>query len=256
MIIGLLAILSIISTISIKQNSDDIHESEIVLSENAESIVSLEDTTSRESGRGTGFVVTTKSGKQVIVTNAHVCDMNKGKPVFAVGHRKGSKLREYSRLFVKPIKFYDMHDLCIVEVPKDIKFKSLKLADKVLVDSKVTIVGYPVVTLLSSSSGHYRGLYPVSLPYDLEPQRCIGTKYSVQTVPIKQKDGTKIDKQICFMSAVFMFTDALGDHGQSGSPALNKDGEVVGVMSLVNGQARPFASLVPLTYLKAFLSKH
>jgi S1-C subfamily serine protease len=53
-----------------------------------------------------------------------------------------------------------------------------------------------------------------------------------------------------------MFTDALGDHGQSGSPGLNSDGEIVGVMSLINGDARPFAFLVPLKNLKEFLSTY
>jgi S1-C subfamily serine protease len=256
MIIGLLVILGIFSSFSIIQQDKDIHESEIVFTENAESVVSLEDISIPNSRRGTGFIADTKSGKQVIVTNSHVCEINNKKPVFAVSHREGEILKKYSRFFVKPIKLDSKHDLCIVEVPQDFNLKSINLAKKVAIDSKVTIIGYPIIKLLSSSTGYYRGLNSVSIEYDIDLKSCIGKKFEIKTVSIKQKDEIKKDKEVCIFSATFMFTDALGDHGQSGSPALNKDGEVVGVMSLVSGSVRPFANLVPLNSLKGFLSEN
>jgi hypothetical protein len=255
MIIGLLVILGMVSSFSIIDHEKTIHESENVLHQNAESIVSLEDVTTGSSG--TGFLANTKSGKQVIITNAHVCEINNLLPLFIVSHRENNILRKYSRFKVKPLKLDSEHDLCLVEVPKDFHFKSIKLAEDVYIDSKVTIVGYPIVPLLSSSSGHYRGRFLISNQYPLEDLKfCVAKKYKIETVSIKLKDGTIKNEQICVLTAPFMFTDALADKGQSGSPALNEDGEVVGVMSLVEGQLRAFAMLVPLSALEAFLSKH
>lgn len=219
----------------------------------SESIVSLEDILGR--GRGTGFVVTVKSGKQVIMTNAHVCDISPLSPIFAVYHRHDRNLRAQLKFPAGVIKKDEKHDLCMVSVPHDLKVRSLELADDVEIDSRIYIIGYPLVPLLSSSSGFIRGYVPVNMVWPTPLDLCIGKKHYIKTDTI-QRNGKMIEETRCFLRAKFMFTDAQGDSGQSGSPGLNSDGEVVGVMSIIDGKHRPFAHLVPLDSLREFLSTH
>jgi len=254
MITGILILCSLLSSYLIVRQEAKINEPEIVLANVAESIVSLEDASGQ--GRGTGFVVLAKSGERVIITNAHVCEINLVAPIFMVFGRQGESLRSPYRFPVVAIKKDDAHDLCIVSVPPDLKVKPLRLADKAVIDSHIYIIGYPIVALLSSSDGFIRGYKLMDEPYEKPLEMCVGKKHYIKTVPIKHKNGKIVPTKICFFKARFMFTDALGDHGQSGSPGLNGDGEVVGVMSMIDGQARPFAFLVPLSSLKEFLSTY
>ena len=130
------------------------------------------------------------------------------------------------------------------------------MADDIKIDSRVYILGYPVIALLSTSTGYIRGYEFVDTEYGLPLELCRGVKHHIETVSIKQRDGKIVKQQQCFLRAKFIFTDALGDHGASGGPSLNSDGEVVGVMSMIAGQARPFGMLVPLESLREFLSTY
>jgi S1-C subfamily serine protease len=254
MITVLLLLSSLFSSVLLVKHSQEIHEQERVVANAAESVVSLEDAGGR--GRGTGFIVETESGKRVIMTNAHVCEMNPIAPIFVVYHRTETSLRAELKFKATVIKKDEKHDLCMVSVPPDFHAKPLKLADNIKIDSKVYILGYPIIALLSTSTGYIRGYELVDAPYDLPLEMCRGVKHYLETVSIKQKDGKIVIKQQCFLRAKFIFTDALGDHGASGGPGLNGDGEVVGVMSMITGQARPFAMLVPLESLREFLSTY
>jgi S1-C subfamily serine protease len=254
MTIGLLVLYSLISSFILVHQDQKINEQEIVTAEAAESIVSLEDMSGK--GRGTGFVTLAKSGRRVIVTNAHVCEINNILPVFVVYRRHGDSLRKPLKSPAVVIKKDDKHDLCIVSVPLDLDARPLELADKAYVDTRIYIVGYPIVALLSASDGYIRGYHLIDDQYPLALELCKGKKYYTKTVPIEQENGMVVKETRCFFRAKFMFTDALGDHGQSGSPGLNGDGEVVGVMSMIDGDFRPFAFLVPLSNLKEFLSTY
>ena len=245
---------SIIASVMIVRQEKQINTQERVFANAAPSIVSLEDTV--VGARGTGFLVRAKSGKRVIVTNAHVCEINPGKPMFAVFHRMEDSLRSPLRFPAIVVKKDGSHDLCIVSVPVDLKAEPLELADEVYSDSHLYIIGYPAINLLSSSDGFVRGYQLVDQEYPLDIKLCVGKKHYTKTVPIEQENGATTKEKRCFLRAKFMFTDALGDHGQSGSPGLNGDGEVVGVMSLITGNARPFAYLVPLESLREFLSSY
>jgi S1-C subfamily serine protease len=231
-----------------------INEQEIVREGAEESIVSLEDAGGK--GRGTGWVARAKSGKKVIMTNAHICEMNPVAPIFVVYHRSKGSVRYPIKFPAIAIKKDDKQDLCMVSVPPDLKADPLPLADAVYLDSKIYIIGYPIEPLLSVSSGNIRGSTLVDNPYDIPLELCKGKKFHIETVPIEQENGETIKKTMCFLKAKFTFSDALSDHGASGSPVLDGDGDVVGVMSMIGGQARPFAIFVPLAALKEFLSTY
>ena len=236
------------------QQKAKINEQETVFADVAESILSLEDIDGKT--RGTGFVTLAKSGEQVIITNAHICELNLITPIFLVFGRQGESLRSLYKFLVIAIKKDDAHDLCIVSVPPDLKVKSLPLADKAIIDSHIYIIGYPNTTLLSASDGYIRGYKLINEPYEIPFKLCIGKKHYIKTDSIKNENGKIVPIQVCYQQAEFMFTDALGEFGQSGSPGLNGDGEVIGVMSMIVGRIRPFALLVPLSSLKEFLSTY
>lgn len=220
----------------------------------AESIIQLKDASGR--GTGTGFVVLTESGKRVIITNAHVCEINLTNPLFTVSGRQGDNLHAEYMFKAVVIKKDEDNDLCMLSVPLDFSAQPLKLADNAYTDSRIYIIGYPMTYLLSSSDGFIRGYQIIDTDYELPLNLCVGKKHYIKTVPIQQKNGKKINKKYCYFRAKMMFADALGEPGQSGSPGLNGDGEVVGVMSMISGQARPFAFLVPLSDLRKFLSTY
>lgn len=251
---GVLALYSGMSSYLLLRQEAEIYRQENVVKKTSGSIVSLEDAGGR--GRGTGFFAMTASGNRVIVTNAHVCEINPQSPIFVVYHRTDNSLRKKAKFPVVALQKDTKSDLCIVSAPIDCDAPALTLADEVKIDSHVYIVGYPIVALLSSSDGYIRGYDIADSPYELPLDLCVGEKHYIKTVPIKQGNRkSKLTKQ-CFFRAKMIFTDALGDHGQSGSPGLNGKGEVIGVMSMISGQARPFAFLVPLDALKEFLSKN
>jgi len=254
MMMGLLVVYSLIMSLVVVGHDQKINEQERVFLDASESIVMLQHV--GNGGGGTGFAVNTKSGKQVIVTNAHVCEISPFNPVFIVYHREGTSLRKKKLFPAMQLSRDTKHDLCILSVPKDLNISSLKLASDFYIDESVHIVGYPIAPLLSASSGYIRGFHSLNMRYDLPLLLCTDERHSIKTVPIKQKNGKIIETDVCFVKNKFLFTDAIGDSGQSGSPALNKDGEIIGVMSAVLGIARPFSLLVPLSDLQDFLSKH
>jgi S1-C subfamily serine protease len=237
----------------VTEHEGSVKQAEAVFQSVAESVVLIEHP---NGGSGTGFVTLTASGKPVIVTNDHVCDSDSQAPIFLISHRSGNSLRTSSHHTSFILHRDDAHDLCMIALPPDMEVEPLKLADDVYVDERVHIIGYPAVPLLSSAVGYIRGLRLINHAYNIPIASCVGKKFVVETVPIKTQNGEIENRPVCFLRAAFFFTDALGEFGASGSPSLNNKGEVIGVMSMIAGQARPFAHIVPLQNLKEFLNKH
>jgi len=155
MITSLLIAYSIISSIFIIKHEQKNNELVTITEDLSQSIVSLQNTV--EGGRATGFVTDTDKGRQIIVTNAHVCEMGSKTPIFQVSRRNKHKVLIPATAFSTVIAKDDQHDLCIVSMPIDLKAPSIKLAKRVELDSKLYIVGYPTTNLLSSSEGYVRG---------------------------------------------------------------------------------------------------
>ena len=247
--------LTLFTSIMTMSNHRQVNEQEIVTADAEEAVVSLVSSDGR--GRGTGFLTTAASGKQVIVTNAHVCEINNQIPIFVLYHRTPDSLSERSNHPVTVIKKYSKHDLCMLTVPSDYEATPLTLADSAEVDRKFYLLGYPVVNLLSVSTGYVRGYNTLRGPYPLPLELCVGEKHYIYTGPISNRQTGAVSIQsVCAIQATFLFTDALADHGASGGPALNSDGQVIGVVSMIVGEARPFAHLVPVEDLRDFLSTY
>lgn len=250
-----LGIYALFSSVLLVHHEQKLNEPETVREFVQESVVYLEDASGK--GSGTGFITETKKGRRVIVTNAHVCEMNPALPIFVVFHRVGNTTRVQVRQPTTVIDKYSKHDLCILAVPAGLKkTPALELADAAYLDEKVYMIGYPVEPLLSVGQGRIRGIAPFDIPYEKPILECVGEKFHIRTVPIKQEDGSVKKEQVCFFKGKFLFVDGPNDAGASGSPGLNASGEVVGVMSMVSGRYYSYSNLVPLESLKDFLSKY
>ena len=253
MLVIILALSSLLTSVALVKTRADLHATEIVYDEAADPIISGE--SEPMVGRGTGFVVKAASGKKFVVTNSHVCEISV-KSGYMVGYvRKDGKLRVPLEHKLKIIKQYGNHDLCILKLEDDLP--ALSLAEDVHQDELAQIIGYPIFTLLSASHGHVRGYTEIETKWEVPMNRCVGKAFRKAPVGFKTDSaGMIVTVEACIFKQDFLMTDALGDAGQSGSPAVNEQGEIIGVMSMVTGRHRMFALIVPLRNLRDFLSEY
>lgn len=195
-------------------------------------------------GRGTAWAAKTKSGKTVLVTNAHVCDSSVPL-MFTV--KDGEK--HILRVLEKDSK----HDICLLSAPPNAV--PLELADSLPMEEQVYAVGFPLIDFMSSSRGVVKGYIPVEVPYNTPVSECHGQKFFVFTSPMRMPDGQVKEQTVCIFKAIVLTTTIPTDGGASGSPILNKDDEVVGMVMLRMGSVS-WAEGVPLSAIKEFLYKN
>lgn len=154
-------------------------------------------------------------GKTYIVTNKHVCDSN---------------LRIYQHGFIQfgkyvgqIIRISDMHDLCLVTSDRN---DGLELAEESAKPmDKITLIGYPRGLDKTIRQGRV-----VSYEHILAPWIMPGIEYRS------------------------MMIDTISYGGNSGSPVLNSEGKVVGVLYAGSRVYHTEAFVVPLEDLKLFLA--
>jgi S1-C subfamily serine protease len=164
---------------------------------------------------GTGFQVEDPSGKSFIVTNAHVCH------VFAPNNAVIIKTEQGKFFFRHILQVSDLFDLCVIDSIEGMP--SLKLAKKLDMHQHISILGHPLLQPLKITSGKVDG----------------------SEIIITTEDGLTPSG-----SFVAMRTGAESKPGNSGSPVIDDNGYVVGVLFAGNGVESCF---VPLEDLKNFL---
>lgn len=199
-------------------------------------------------GWGTGFAVKAGSGKTVILTNDHVCD--------GLDKRDTARLRAGGKAWkVKIIARYAKHDLCMLKAPKGAKALGVGSGDMAEYREKVYTAGYPVIPDMTERSGVALSLDKQPTQYPLPPAECKGEKYRIENKLMMVGPGMMLPIPVCLMTSPFQNTSVESDEGASGSPVVNEDKEVVGVISTVIGRIG-YAQMVPLSYVKDFLSEH
>jgi S1-C subfamily serine protease len=90
--------------------------------------------------------------------------------------------------------------------------------------------------------------------HDVTLEQCVEYGQQVKEREVKdRKTGKRVKKKYCEMFLLETATTANTDRGASGSPLLNADGEVIGVVNMVFGEVA-WSYAVPLAHLKRFLN--
>jgi S1-C subfamily serine protease len=193
-----------------------------------------------KSGGGTGFHVEAKSGKTYILTNAHICEVAKDGKLLV--EKNGEEMIR------NVIKVYDQHDLCLVQAmpePEGV----LEVADSIDIGDDIAVLGHPGLRDLTLAKGEFIGqdiIQMLNIKIEKE-EDCSGKWYENEMLIffIGQPYA-------CLESFVTSAISAPIYGGNSGSPAVNKYGNVVGVVFAGSEQVHD-SHMVPLNNVKDFL---
>ena|ERR1700677_2744013 len=204
------------------------------------SVVEIRDPESKKGG-GTGFFVNTPSGNTFILTNNHVCGL---------ADEAGTLLidQEY---YAHVIAHSPDHDLCLVSNP--LNNDGVDVATSSRNGQNVSVVGHPLLEPSSLIKGQISGTMevPILMGYNL---------------PCDGKSDKKIDLSNNWMAQLMGISSACVRvyeaqattlnilPGNSGSPVVDHDGRVVGVAFAGREDGPGRGYIVPLSYIKKFLS--
>jgi S1-C subfamily serine protease len=195
----------------------------------------------RDSG-GTGFAIEGASGTNYIMTNRHVCGVSVGGFV-----RLKIKNREYFRRVIHRDR---VHDLCLIEGIESLS--PISIGSNQAIGSILYVVGHPGLRKLTTSAGEYIGRESIELPFDVKTrEQCPGT---VIELNIFQQLFSGRDF-ICLKSYEALATSAVIYGGNSGSPVVNRWGNLIGVAFAGNTSQERDNYIVPLYYVKSLLKK-
>lgn len=223
---------------------DNVHQ--FYLKHSMKNVVKIQN--SKGSG-GTGWITSsTKSGKTVIITNAHVCGLAENGYVYVSYN--------YDRYLLKVITKFDKHDLCAIEAPSTAA-KGYRIAANNDYAESVYTLGHPLLEPRSLSKGEYSGTVQVTIMQgmNVDENDCKGEGY--QLVPGEQLGDLALlfgIKNICIRTLWANASTIVILPGNSGSPDVNIFGHVVGVAFAAN-EAGTRSYHVPLEYLKEFLGQ-
>lgn len=216
-----------------------------LLKKTSENTVKLRSPSGAErQGLGTGFQVKAPSGRVVTMTNAHVCDLAKN-DIIMVFDKKISNRYVPKRVLER----YAKNDLCIVEGLEG--YGGLELADSYKVGQYNYAVGYPLGEELNISGGYLKGLSDVliGLP-EVPSSECTGPDNRIMKINLFFGSY-----ELCSIIRKAMQTNINIHPGNSGSPMVNEDEEVTGVVFATNSITK-WGSSVPLEYVVDLLSAY
>jgi S1-C subfamily serine protease len=174
-----------------------------------------------KTGGGTGFQVKAPSGKQVTLTNKHVCSGSKDGYLYAEIAKKETvklKIRDISKSY----------DLCVLD-PIPTKMP-LSLASSSSLRENAYLIGHPALRPLTYKYGYLIGYKDI---------------YVAAPCPVFR---------FCINSYKSVIFDISSYPGNSGSPILDKWGNVISVLFAGNPNQDEVSYGVPLSYIKDYLS--
>lgn len=188
-------------------------------------------------GMGSGFHVQAPSGETYILTNAHVCALADQNRQLTIQHENRKVIRTV-------IAVYKNHDLCLVE--KLPKAKSgIKIASSSDFGEDVYLIGHPSGRPLTLSKGELIFQKRINLMMNKSEKDCRGLY-----VP-----DMLFFQGGCVESFQAHGISTIAFPGNSGSPVVNKYGNLIGV--LFAGSNQPTDSyMVPLRHIQAFLKDY
>jgi len=195
-----------------------------------------------EGGTGSGFHVKAPSGKTYILTNEHVCQV-------ADKHEKVIVENEKSSIPRRIIAKYQYHDLCLIEGLPGYE-SGLDIAKNLEIGEDIILIGHPSGRPLTLSKGEFIFSRVISLP-----------KLEIRSEEECQKKSGDWFSFLGFFNVCLVSSMANGITnpsypGNSGSPVINKWGNVVGVLFAGNRDQLNDNYMVPLNEVKNFLKDY
>jgi serine protease Do len=196
------------------------------------SIVAVTNTESNSGG--TGWVTSAPSGRSVIVTNEHVCQVAQGEYVRIEDDAGNEKLKGI-------LKHNFARDLCVVE---GIDAPALTLAESAPSRFEtLAVMGHPYLKPTTPSKGQFLKTRLSAVGFSRRPDGCPPPSVLEQS----------IFGDACVMNMELSLTTIAIYPGNSGSPVVNDKGEVVGVIN--SGDPRDnTGNFIPLPYVKETLN--
>lgn len=171
----------------------------------------------------TGFSIATKDAVSLVLTNRHVCEMG-ANANYILTLQSGNKIQA---MFIKSDPFAD---ICILKVKTVIPPLSLAKENSSRGDRVITIGGPD-------------GVFPLMV------DGLVSGYYNIQMK--NNPDDDDGDFEIHFRSQVM---SAPIYPGSSGSPVLNTNGDVIGIVFAVRGEKAHISFMVPVNEIWRFLN--
>lgn len=187
---------------------------------------------------GSGFIAQGKSGTKYMITNFHVCLSGSWKGDMISRQDKGPSSRG------KIVKQDAACDLCAVEVEQD--RDALKIASGLSPQERLYTRGYPH-GILTESKGNLASPAIWSYTYPIEDLGTCGKDFQKVFNPITGR------LRGCAITYKSYTTDLYARPGSSGSPVVNDNGELVGVVSSWHPYNNNEAGMVPYACTRNFL---
>lgn len=186
---------------------------------------------------GTGSFVTTPSGRVVILTNNHICDIAEDGDIYVNEKFRAHILAQYPK-----------HDLCALSAPGI--NEGLNIAERSRLGQIIHVVGHPYLQPTTVTNGEIAGYTITKIIVD-DP-KCEGEGFQKQDVSNTLFGALFNIQFICIRSLPAQYVTANILPGNSGSPVLDDSGDVVGVAYAgIEGSASGF--IVPLVFVQDFL---
>lgn len=200
------------------------------------------------SGSGaTGFLIKGKSGTTYVMTNNHVCELEKS----------GTILGTYGAdvYVLKVVKRYAYNDLCVMTAPSSAK-KVFKTAKNYQLGETSYALGHPQLEPLSLSAGELSDEIVVSIvmQYNGTPEECSGPTYTYHKDDLNEVALFFGITSVCERKLWANTSSIVIAPGNSGSPILDIWGNVVAVAFAAN-ESGTRSYHVPLNDLKDFLNE-
>jgi S1-C subfamily serine protease len=188
---------------------------------------------------GTGWVVRLPSGERFTVTNGHVCAL--AEDGFMVAKRDGSDAIQYLRV----IKVSDTTDLCLLTPAT--RARGLLISEQEFDWPKLTTVGHPQLRPLTLQTGQATRRLMADILEGPADENCKGV--TRQKRPMLTFEGPA---DFCIRWIDSYDTTLLVYGGQSGSPVMDDDGAVVGVV-YASANDTHWGLMIPLDHLRQFV---
>lgn len=195
-------------------------------------------------GGGTGFSMNGASGELYIVTNEHVCSPSKDGYVYIFSDRGFSSRREIVHIDKK-------HDICLVKGDK--RLEPLELGTKPEIGDNHFVIGHPGGRKLTVSKGEFIGRDVIELiDYSVKtPKQCKGRLIELNALE-QFFYGMEF---VCLKKLGTYASSAIAYGGNSGSPAVNAWGNVIGILFAGSRDQNTDNHLVPLEELERVISQ-